>query len=681
MHTGRSFVLTAAGLLLGAVPVQALGAVDGAAPAPPDHRGAAHSAIMPDEAAALPEEDGAQPEPDAGNAIGEPQSPEYVQTLVRIDPDIVERRDELVALIEDHPGWALGQDHEAEFEIVPNPEFYQDLLFSRIKRRQFDRLQSSTPDRAMDIADIMIATHPETGMAWIDQRGKGRVRDPRSPEKPHWALTVPLPTDLGPADGDELLPRLRDAMRPIARHHALLGLVADQPQRLKVCVTHEELGTADCPAPPDYMLYFKPFHITARGAADLDATHVTFLAVAPDRAIRHLATVPVARVAVIGPDGTRAALYSEATNADDPARLEDLGHYQIVAIASPEPLDPRIWSLGPDDVPPAGLCEGRVAAAACAVMGGVFDTTANLPLAAGIVQFRVFTDRMIAVAPAGGGLAGRGEGEWQAQLFQPRPGPAQGFSGVLSPGGGRRLNFEKSHKCGGSYIGRGLILTAAHCVDKVALDELQVRLGTFDIANGGSNFPITSMVIHQNFRRSSGKADIALLRIRTDRRLETLLRKGWLASVPLAPADLRLPDETDLAFTGWGYTSPATAGGDALVDEDGNTQRNARYLVKVDVQSRASEECTRFRQLRVYAANDIVCTKPVKEREGACFSDSGGPLTEKVGNRRRLVGLVSAGIGCAQPGMPTVFTRVANFRDWIRRAETKSLQPGKHRMR
>ncbi|CAG2166671.1 unnamed protein product [Oppiella nova] len=45
-----------------------------------------------------------------------------------------------------------------------------------------------------------------------------------------------------------------------------------------------------------------------------------------------------------------------------------------------------------------------------------------------------------------------------------------------------------------------------------------------------------------------------------------------------------------------------------------------------------------------------------------CSMDSGSPLTFN----NTLVGLTSWGKPCGHPGFPTVFTRVAKFRDWIR---------------
>jgi secreted trypsin-like serine protease len=56
-----------------------------------------------------------------------------------------------------------------------------------------------------------------------------------------------------------------------------------------------------------------------------------------------------------------------------------------------------------------------------------------------------------------------------------------------------------------------------------------------------------------------------------------------------------------------------------------------------------------------------------------CQGDSGGPLLVPAGTAMRLVGDTSYGNGCAEPGYPGVYGRVADttLREWIR-----SIAPG-----
>lgn len=58
----------------------------------------------------------------------------------------------------------------------------------------------------------------------------------------------------------------------------------------------------------------------------------------------------------------------------------------------------------------------------------------------------------------------------------------------------------------------------------------------------------------------------------------------------------------------------------------------------------------------------MICAGNIEERGlGFCLGDSGGPLVID----ETLEGIASWSNGCARPSYPSVFTRVANYVDWI----------------
>ena len=61
-----------------------------------------------------------------------------------------------------------------------------------------------------------------------------------------------------------------------------------------------------------------------------------------------------------------------------------------------------------------------------------------------------------------------------------------------------------------------------------------------------------------------------------------------------------------------------------------------------------------------------------------CQGDSGGPLLVSAGTEMRLVGGTSYGVGCAEPGYPGVYSRLADetLREWIRSIAPDAISTG-----
>ena len=349
--------------------------------------------------------------------------------------------------------------------------------------------------------------------------------------------------------------------------------------------------------------------------------------------------------------------------------FDELGRHTVIVIASPTVIDPGIWSRKKGDPIDDRICNGDLALAICMAL-----TEQGLPsffhTSADITSFSVAVVEPI--SPLGYIIRGRPASEgislWQAQLFVYRDNdPLARSSSSL------RLNFEKSHKCGGSYIGGGFVLTAAHCIRK-DIGEMRVRLGTRDITAGGKTFPVHSVAVHKFEKHNGHRADIAVIRLEDPHSQLPGLR-GKMAAIRVAKAGAR--PMNNLVVTGWGYMSAMTPGVREPVAADGSVQRNPPELQALSLTAIGGDSCTSLDEFSSFDSDDIICAKSKWAGGDACAGDSGGPVTGQSGRTRILVGLVSAGIGCAQNDLPAVYMDVSRYSQWIAEARKELLSTTK----
>lgn len=92
----------------------------------------------------------------------------------------------------------------------------------------------------------------------------------------------------------------------------------------------------------------------------------------------------------------------------------------------------------------------------------------------------------------------------------------------------------------------------------------------------------------------------------------------------------------------------------------------ARKLHKVDVKIADFDDCKQnYNIAGIGLTDNMLCARDLGK--DACQGDSGGPLLKSGSDGRSyLVGIVSFGIDCAHPNFPGVYTKTANYLDWIR---------------
>ncbi len=240
------------------------------------------------------------------------------------------------------------------------------------------------------------------------------------------------------------------------------------------------------------------------------------------------------------------------------------------------------------------------------------------------------TSRRPAEPPAivGGQPASPGEYPWMAGLL---------FSDIP--------DNSAAQFCGGSLIHPDFVLTAAHCLDFLTANNIDVLVGTASLASGGTRIRVAEIIIFPNYQvffDGSLVRDVALLR---------LSQSSNASRVEIAPATSGDFVGTLSTAIGWGALSEGGPGPIALQEVD---------LPVVSNLSCATDLAGIFTILDV-----MICAGVPQGGIDSCQGDSGGPLLVNVNGRFQVVGLTSFGLGCARPNRPGVYTRVSEFANWI----------------
>jgi len=216
-------------------------------------------------------------------------------------------------------------------------------------------------------------------------------------------------------------------------------------------------------------------------------------------------------------------------------------------------------------------------------------------------------------------------------------------------------NNYDAHFCGGTLVDRRFILTAAHCVDFLAADDIKVLAGTASLVTGGTRFDVEKIIVHPRWDSKLFDFDIALVKVTEPIkgvRLSRLIKRE--------EEDVLVPRYTPSFAAGWGNTGPSPP-----------KYPKELHQVKVETQTRAL--CNRPQSYNGSVTARMVCAGFPEGGKDTCDGDSGGPLTarDEDGAWRVQFGIVSWGIGCAAPNYFGVYTRLAVLSAWVEKMIAK----------
>ncbi|KAG5876774.1 hypothetical protein JTB14_038452 [Gonioctena quinquepunctata] len=216
-----------------------------------------------------------------------------------------------------------------------------------------------------------------------------------------------------------------------------------------------------------------------------------------------------------------------------------------------------------------------------------------------------------------------------------------------------------SSRCGGSLVSKRHVVTAGHCVARAAPRQVHVTLGDYVINSAVEPLPaytfgVSSIQVHPFFKFTpqADRFDVAVLRL--DRAAHNL---PHITPICLPQRGENFLGEVGVA-AGWGALSPGS-----------RLRPQTLQAVQVPViENRQCERWHRSKGISVTIYDEMMCAGYKTGGRDSCQGDSGGPLMLQRTGRWFLIGIVSAGYSCAQPGQPGIYHRVAHTVDWITRA-------------
>ncbi|XP_049776111.1 trypsin-7-like [Schistocerca cancellata] len=201
------------------------------------------------------------------------------------------------------------------------------------------------------------------------------------------------------------------------------------------------------------------------------------------------------------------------------------------------------------------------------------------------------------------------------------------------------VEYVGAHRCGGSVVSAGWVMTNAWCVVGGEPMYYLLRVGTSTRGSGGDTYNASRLLWHEDFDNAISDKDIGFFEVSVAISFDDNVQ-------PVALAEEEPAAGSQVTVSGWGSV------------DAGQGYPVQLHAANTTVLDRDACNATFEGQL---ITDDKICTAGPDGGLDYCNGDYGGPL---VANGTQY-GVVSWGYGCYFPQYPGVYTNVASLRSWI----------------
>jgi Trypsin len=211
--------------------------------------------------------------------------------------------------------------------------------------------------------------------------------------------------------------------------------------------------------------------------------------------------------------------------------------------------------------------------------------------------------------------------------------------------------------CGATLITNCHVMTAAHCVENREFDIEGIYVNAHTPYDSNSNHPFvftsaSRIFVPEEYNDYTNENDIAVIRMS-----ECVNITEYIPAVPASTYNSNLNSGDMLELYGFGR-----------VGENMGESGDTKQLQMAQLPYIPNEECKTYFGDKIRYG--MFCAGFGQGGVDACQGDSGSGLLQKPNNPSTepyiLTGIVSWGVGCARPGYPGVYAKVADFIDWIK---------------